>query len=103
MDVVRRCLKPEGLFLLHTLGSDGGGSGADPWLTKYIFPNGILPSTTSLMRAAQGRFIMEDWQNFGAFLRPTLLVWHKNFRKGVAWKASSGVTNVCGAGTNTIC
>ena len=82
MDVVRRCLKPEGLFLLHTLGSDGGGSGADPWLTKYIFPNGILPSTTSLMRAAQGRFIMEDWQNFGAFYDPTLLVWHKNFEKG---------------------
>lgn len=82
MDVVRRRLHPEGLFLLHTIGSDGGGSGADPWLTKYIFPNGILPSTTSLMKAAEGRFILEDWQNFGAFYDPTLLVWHENFEKG---------------------
>lgn len=87
MDVVRRCLKPEGLFLLHSIGSDGGGSGADPWLTKYIFPNGILPSTTSLMKAAAGRFIMEDWQNFGAFYDPTLLVWHENFEKGCREKA----------------
>lgn len=82
MDVARRCLRPDGLFLLHSIGSDGGGCGADPWLTRYIFPNGILPSAPSLMKAAAGRFIMEDWENFGAFYDPTLMAWHENFQRG---------------------
>ncbi|MDF7670855.1 hypothetical protein PT276_06550 [Orbaceae bacterium ESL0721] len=30
-----------------------------------IFPNGVLPSIAQLSRATEGKFIMEDWQNFG--------------------------------------
>lgn len=40
LKTARRCLKPEGLFLLHCISSNGRGCGADPWLTRYIFPNG---------------------------------------------------------------
>ena len=44
MKVAKRCLKDNGLFLLHTIGSLTSGNSSDPWLNKYIFPNGVLPS-----------------------------------------------------------
>lgn len=37
MDVARNCLKHDGLFLLHSIGSNGAlgaGAGADPWLPR---------------------------------------------------------------------
>ncbi|HJD97580.1 cyclopropane fatty acyl phospholipid synthase [Mailhella massiliensis] len=85
MDTVRNALKPGGLFLLHSIGSNGAlgaGSGADPWLTRYIFPNGILPSPSTLVGALERDFVMEDWQNFGADYDKTLMAWYENFERG---------------------
>jgi len=45
MRVAARCLQPDGLMLLHTIGSLENSRGNDPWLDKYIFPDGQLPST----------------------------------------------------------
>ena len=92
MDVVRRCLKPDGSFLLHCIGSNGAlgsGTGADPWLTRYIFPNGILPSPSTLVRALERDFVLEDWQNFGVDYDRTLMAWYENFEKGYAAGAFS--------------
>ncbi|MFN3582205.1 MAG: cyclopropane fatty acyl phospholipid synthase, partial [Pseudomonas sp.] len=44
MEVAHRCLADDGLFLLHTIGKNIRGSAPDPWIDKYIFPNGDLPS-----------------------------------------------------------
>jgi cyclopropane-fatty-acyl-phospholipid synthase len=41
---VDRCLKPDGLFLLHSIGSNKTQHNVDAWINKYIFPNGCLPS-----------------------------------------------------------
>lgn len=85
MDVVRNVLKPGGLFLLHSIGSNGAlgvGAGADPWLTRYIFPNGILPSPSTLVDALEHDFILEDWQNFGVDYDRTLMAWYENFERG---------------------
>jgi cyclopropane-fatty-acyl-phospholipid synthase len=81
--VVKKVLKPDGLFLLHTIGRDESGSGVDPWIEKYIFPNGMLPSEAQIVRASEKNFIMEDWHNIGAYYDPTLMAWWKNFDK--AW------------------
>ncbi len=35
--VVDRNLKPEGIFLLHTIGSKKTDLNVDPWINKYIF------------------------------------------------------------------
>ena len=40
MKVARRCLKDNGLFLLHTIGGNKSVITADPWMEKYIFPGG---------------------------------------------------------------
>ncbi len=66
MQVGTRCLGPDGLFLLHTIGEQHlrrarWTRGAD----KYIFPNCMLPSMRQLAAAAEGLFVIEDWHSFG--------------------------------------
>ena len=81
MDVVRRCLDEDGLFLLHTIGVQQSTARSDPWIARYIFPNSKLPSAKEICAAVENRFIMEDWQNFGADYDKTLMHWFHNFQE----------------------
>ena len=83
MEVARRCLKDDGLFLLHSIGSLRSVASTDPWMEKYIFTNGMLPSVAQIGKAAEELFVMEDWHNFGAYYDLTLMAWNENFQK--AW------------------
>lgn len=82
-EVARRCLKDDGLFLLHTIGSNTPGSGGGGWINKYIFPNSMLPTTKQIAEGYEGLFVMEDWHNFGPDYDKTLMAWYENFEK--AW------------------
>lgn len=77
--VVDRNLKPDGLFLLHTIGSNKTDHNVDPWINKYIFPNGCLPSVRHIAEASEGRLVMEDWHNFGVDYDKTLMAWYERF------------------------
>jgi len=79
-DVVDRNLKPDGLFLLHTIGSKKSDDNVDPWINKYIFPNGRLPSVYQIAGASEEHFVMEDWHNFGADYDRTLMAWYERFQ-----------------------
>jgi cyclopropane-fatty-acyl-phospholipid synthase len=79
MEVVDRVLKPEGLALLHTIGDNYTSRRYDPWINKYIFPNGKLPSMKQIVEAAERLFIVEDLQNFGPDYARTLKAWDDNF------------------------
>lgn len=79
MQVAHRCLKDDGLFLLHTIGSRVSVNRCDEWINKYIFPNGMLPSIQQLGHAIEKLFVMEDWHNFGSDYDKTLMAWHHNF------------------------
>lgn len=83
METVRRVLKEDGLFLLHTIGGNRSVRHTDPWIEKYIFPNSMLPSISQIAAAAENRFVVEDWHNFGRDYDKTLMAWHANFSK--AW------------------
>ncbi|WP_346796127.1 cyclopropane fatty acyl phospholipid synthase [Halomonas sp. Bachu 37] len=83
MDVANRCLKDDGLFLLHTIGKNIRSTASDPWVDKYIFPNGELPAMGHITDAAEGLFVCEDVHNFGADYDKTLMAWHRNFE--AAW------------------
>jgi len=76
---VRRNLRPDGLFLLHTIGSNTTESTIDPWIDRYIFPNAVLPSKRQLCQSLEGIFILEDWHNFGVDYDTTLMAWFRNF------------------------
>ncbi len=78
MQTVHRCLKNDGVFLLHTIGNTFAEY-PNEWITKYIFPNGMLPSIALIAKASEKFFVMEDWHNFGADYDKTLMAWHKNF------------------------
>ena len=81
-DVVERNLKPDGIFLLHTIGSNRTDMNVDPWINKYIFPNGCLPSVKHIAQASEGHFVMEDWHNIGADYDRTLMAWYERFQRG---------------------
>ncbi|WP_420911388.1 cyclopropane fatty acyl phospholipid synthase [Edwardsiella tarda] len=76
---VSRCLHPEGRFLLHTIGSNRSRQGVDPWINRYIFPHGRLPSQCDITRHSEGLFVMEDWHNFGPDYDKTLMAWEARF------------------------
>lgn len=79
MKVIRNLLKEKGLFLLQVIGRDTSARKADPWISKYIFPHGMLPSIRQIGHAIEERLVMEDWQNFGPHYDKTLLAWFRNF------------------------
>ena len=84
-DVARRCTKEDGLFLLHSIGSNVSSNHTDPWIEKYIFPNSMVPSAEQIANASEGLFVTEDWHNFGADYDLTLMAWRANFDR--AWPA----------------
>jgi cyclopropane-fatty-acyl-phospholipid synthase len=79
MQVANRALKKDGLFLLHTIGKNMRRSTPDPWIDKYIFPNGDLPSIGQMGDAMDHLFRVEDMHNFGADYDRTLMAWFRNF------------------------
>jgi cyclopropane-fatty-acyl-phospholipid synthase len=81
MDVVRRCVKEDGLVLLHTIVRNESGRTADPWIERYIFPNCLLPSPRQLMTATEALFVIEDVHNFGIYYDRTAVAWYRNFEE----------------------
>jgi cyclopropane-fatty-acyl-phospholipid synthase len=87
-DTVRRLLRDDGLFLLHTIGNHRTTPYVDPWIDRYIFPNGKLPSASEIAAVVDGRFLVEDWHNFGQDYDRTLMAWWTRFDR--AWPTLSG-------------
>ena len=81
LELGHRLLKDEGLLLLHTIGGNETVTSVDPWIDKYIFPNGMIPSVSQLGKAMEGLWVVEDWHNFGPDYDRTLLRWWENFAR----------------------
>ncbi len=80
---MRGLLEEQGLFLLHTIGTERTERATNAWTERYIFPNGKLPSALEITRAAEGQFVIEDWHNFGPDYDRTLMAWWARFER--AW------------------
>ena len=80
MNSVHRVLNDDGMFLLHTIGGNKSVAGSDPWITKYIFPNSMIPSMAQITKAIEGLFVLEDCHSFGADYDRTLMAWNRNFQ-----------------------
>ena len=78
--IVSKCLKKDGLFLLHTICGFESTNFNDAWINKYVFPNGMLPSAEQITKAANGLFAIEDLHDFGLDYDKTLVAWYKKLK-----------------------
>ena len=76
----RRLLRSDGVMLLHTIGCTGEPSHANPWLDKYIFPGGYLPTLSELTPAIERSGLMvTDIEVLRLHYAETLLHWRQRF------------------------
>ena len=52
-DGIRRLLTPDGVALVHTIGTSGPPVATGPWIRKYIFPGGYIPAMSECLRAIE--------------------------------------------------
>jgi len=72
-------LNDGGLMLHHTIGNNGSTKVVDPWMDKYIFPGGVIPSLSQISDGIERRLVVEDLHNFGPDYDKTLMAWRDNF------------------------
>jgi cyclopropane-fatty-acyl-phospholipid synthase len=77
--LIKARLQAGGLALVHTIGGNVSRTMADPWISRYIFPGGVIPSEAQLTRAKEDLLVLEDWHNFGPDYDRTLMAWEANF------------------------
>ncbi len=83
MEIVKNNLKDEGICLLHFIGNNESEYTTDPWINKYIFSEGLVPSMTQISMAMENQLILQDAHNFGPYYDKTLMAWYHNFKN--AW------------------
>jgi cyclopropane-fatty-acyl-phospholipid synthase len=83
-ETARRAIKDDGLFMLHTIGSQHTTETIEPWLEKYIFPGGVIPSIAQIGKAIDGLWTVIDTHNIGPHYDRTLCAWYENFERN--WK-----------------
>jgi cyclopropane-fatty-acyl-phospholipid synthase len=81
MQLADRLLKDDGIFLTHTIGGRDSTSATDPWIDKYIFPHGVIPSKRQIDMSARGIFVERDFEAFGKYYDKTLLNWNRRFNQ----------------------
>lgn len=80
LDCVNEVMAPGGLFLLHFISGLLEHPG-DPWIKKYIFPGGVIPSLREMVSlVAEDQFHILDVENLRLHYTRTLLCWLENFR-----------------------
>lgn len=79
-DCVSSVLKEGGLFLLHFISALKEYPG-DPWVKKYIFPGGMVPSLREVVTdLGEDGFHVLDVENLRPHYNKTLLCWEQNFK-----------------------
>lgn len=48
-DMIKRCLEPQGIALVHSIGRADGPGATNRWLQKYIFPGGYSPALSEVI------------------------------------------------------
>ena len=76
----KRLLKPGGVMLLHSIGRFTPPEATNPWLVKYIFPGGYIPSVSEVMPAIEksGLFVT-DMEILRLHYAKTLKIWRERF------------------------
>jgi len=77
---VRKLLKPDGLFVLHSIGRNGIPGATNPFIAKYIFPGGYIPALSEVIPMIEkSGFVMNDIEILRRHYADTLLAWREAF------------------------
>jgi cyclopropane-fatty-acyl-phospholipid synthase len=77
---VRRCLKPDGVAVLHSIGRFAGPSITNPWLSKYIFPGGYSPALSEVLGPLEASgLVSTDIEILRLHYAKTLAHWRRRF------------------------
>ena len=75
-------LKDDGVFLLHTIGQKDKPSATNPWMRKYIFPGGYIPSLSEVLKECEKQnIVITDIEILRLHYAQTLKHWYQNFLK----------------------
>jgi cyclopropane-fatty-acyl-phospholipid synthase len=77
---VDRLLKPDGVALVHTIGSVRKNPRPNPWIDRYIFPGGYIPSLIQITTAIeQTSLLVTDVETLRMHYAWTLNAWRLRF------------------------
>jgi cyclopropane-fatty-acyl-phospholipid synthase len=79
-ETVNRCLKPDGVALVHAIGRFDGPAATSPWLAKYIFPGGYSPALSEVFGPVERSGLRTtDIEILRLHYAKTLNHWRKRF------------------------
>jgi cyclopropane-fatty-acyl-phospholipid synthase len=79
-EVVKRCLAPDGVALLHTIGRSDGPASTNRWLAKYIFPGGYSPALSEVLPPIErSGLVVTDIEVLRLHYAETLRHWRRRF------------------------
>lgn len=77
---IARLLKPDGIFLLHSIGRSDGPGATNPFIRKYIFPGGYIPALSEVIpHIERAGLIITDIEILRLHYAETLRAWREAF------------------------
>jgi len=77
---VRGLLKDDGVMLLHSIGRNSVPGVTNPWIRKYIFPGGYIPSLSEVLPAIErAGLYVTDIEILRLHYAETLRAWREGF------------------------
>ncbi len=73
-------LDRDGVMLLHSIGRSEGPSSTSPWIAKYIFPGGYIPSLSEVLPSIErAGLLVTDIEILRLHYAETLKAWRERF------------------------
>jgi cyclopropane-fatty-acyl-phospholipid synthase len=73
-------LADDGVMVLHSIGRSEGPNVTNPWIAKYIFPGGYIPSLSEVLPAVEkARLLTTDIEILRLHYAETLKHWRERF------------------------
>jgi len=77
---IKYLLTDDGICLTHTIASVNEPAPTNPFITKYIFPGGKIPTTTQITEAIEkSGLIISGWESLIDMYNHTLDAWRERF------------------------
>ncbi len=77
---IKRCLKPDGVALLHSIGRFEGPDATNPWIAKYIFPGGYAPALSEVLGPVEkSGLVTGDIEILRLHYAKTIAHWRRRF------------------------